>query len=55
MVLKTQNQLKQEFKEFLRTIMDEDPLLPDRIERTIQKIKYIYKNKNGMIEIIWKE
>lgn len=55
MVLNSQKQLKQEFREFLKSIMEEDPLLPDRIERTIQKIKYIYEDKNGMIGIIWKD
>lgn len=53
--MKSQKELKNEFKEFLKTIIGEDPLLPDRIERTIQKIKYIYENKNGMISITWKE
>lgn len=55
MILKSQKRLNQEFKEFLKSIMKEGPLLPDRIKRTIQKIKYIYEDKNGMINIMWKE
>lgn len=58
MPFKTQNELKKEFREFLEgheKAIGPDPLLPDRIERTIKNIKYIYEDRNGMVEIIWKE
>ena len=53
--MNSQKELKNEFKEFLKTIIEEDPLLPNRIERTIKKISYIHEDKNKMIYIMWKE